>query len=165
MSHECADAGTVRKVEGVMGAFMDNDGRQPSGLLPNGRKQFAIYFDDPSLTVQSEKDETDINKIIAKVAKGGDLLHVNERVAKYGDFADVPSYQEALDYVSRAQGSFMAMSPQVRERFGNDPGKMILFLQDEKNYDEAVKLGLIVAKPTPPVEPGEPVAPSSGPGE
>lgn len=110
------------------------------------RNPHALYCDDPSLTVQSLKDECDINKIIARYQKSGDLTHVNERVARYGDFSNVPSYQEALDLVSRAENMFMEMSPEVRERFANDPGKMVEFLQDEKNYDEAVKLGLVLPK-------------------
>lgn len=110
------------------------------------RNPTALYCDDPSLTVQSLKDECDINKIIARVAKGQDISHVESRVAKYGDFSNVPSYQEALDLVSKAQASFMEMSPEVRERFSNDPGKMIEFLQDPKNDDEAVKMGLKLPK-------------------
>lgn len=126
----------------------------------------ALYCDDDSLTVQSLKDECDINKIIARVARGGDVSHVESRVAKYGDFSNVPSYQEALDLVNRARGFFMDMSPEVRERFANDPGRMIAFLQDEKNYDEAVELGLVVPKKveeTPKVEPPEAAGAASNP--
>lgn len=110
------------------------------------RVPHALYCEEPSMTVQSMKDECDINKIIARVAKGGDLNHVEARVAQYGDFTNVPSYDEALNLVQRAQGMFMSMSPEVRERFANDPGLMVKFLQDEKNYDEAVELGLCVKK-------------------
>lgn len=123
------------------------------------RNPHALYCDDPSLTVQAFKDETDINKIIARVSKGADLTHVNSRVAQYGDFSNVPDYQSALDLVSRAQGFFMSMSPEVRERFANDPGRMINFLKDEKNYKEALELGLVVKKEEPPAPPAPAPAP------
>lgn len=126
--------------------------------MPDKKNPHALYCDEPSLTVQSFKDECDINQIIARVLKGNDLQHVNSRAAKYGDFSNVPDYQSALDLVNRANGFFMEMSPQIRERFANDPAKMIDFLQDENNYDEAVKLGLLVPKKVDP-DPDQPPAP------
>lgn len=122
------------------------------------RVSHAIYFDDPSLTVQSFKDETDINLIVARAIAGGDVLHVNPRVARYGDFSNVPDYQAALNLVNRAEGMFRELPANVRERFSNDPVKMVEFLQHSENYDEAVKLGLVVARPIPDV-PGGPSVP------
>lgn len=116
------------------------------------RDPHALYCEEPSLTIQAEKDECDINQIIARVAKGQDLSHVNQRVAQYGDFSNVPDYQSSLELVKNANGFFMAMSPEVRERFNNDPGQMLKFMQNADNYDEAVKLGLVIPKKveTPP---------------
>lgn len=123
------------------------------------RKPYALYFDKPSLTVQSFADECDINQIVARACAGQDIGHVNSRVAQYGDFSNVPNYMDALALVNRANGMFASMSAQVRERFSNDPAKMIAFLQDPGNRDEAIKLGLVV-KPV-----GEVVAPGpTGPG-
>lgn len=127
------------------------------GAFVEGRDPNAIYFDEPTLTVQASKEETDINLIIARAVKGADILHVNDRVGRYGDFSNVPSYQEALDLVKRAQGMFADLPANVRERFANDAARMVSFLQDPANYDEAVKLGLVIAKPkaedVPPVDP------------
>lgn len=105
-----------------------------------------VFHDDPGLTKQSFKDECDINLIIARAALGADISHVNARVAQFGDFSNIPDYQTSLDLVNRAQGMFMDLPANVRERFLNDPGKMVAFLQDDKNYDEAVQLGLVVPK-------------------
>lgn len=120
------------------------------------RKPFALYCMEPSLTVQAAKDECDINLIISRATKGYDITHVNERVAKYGDFTDIPtSYQEALNLVNRAEGMFMSMSPEVREKFNNDPGKMVEFIKDPKNRVEAEKLGLVVVTEIPAPKPAE----------
>lgn len=120
-------------------------------------RPFSIKEFSPSRTVQASKNDCDINKIIARVAKGMDITHINQRAARYGDFSNVPSYQEALDLVSRAQGMFNSMSSKVRERFHNSPAEMIAFLQDESNREEAEKLGLVKKKEKP-----VPVVPPTG---
>lgn len=119
-----------------------------------GRRSDVLYCDDKSLTQQQFKEETDINKIVARAQQGEAIAHVNERVAQYGDFSQVPSFQEAFAFVKRAGDMFMSMDAFVRERFANDPGRMIAFIQDPKNFDEAVKLGL--------VKPREPAGPAAG---
>lgn len=113
------------------------------------RRKDVLYFDDKSLTQQQFKEETDINMIIARAQQGQTISHVNERVGQYGDFSNVPSYQAAFDLVQRASGMFMSLDAKVRERFANDPGNMVRFLQDPANNDEAIKLGLVVPPATP----------------
>lgn len=111
------------------------------------KRPFAIKEFSPSMTKQSFAEETNINSIVARFQKGQDIsASVRERVAEFGDFSNVPSYQAAMDLIARATGMFMSLDATVRERFVNDPGRMVLFLQDSKNYDEAVKLGLVVPK-------------------
>lgn len=109
------------------------------------RKPYAVYFDEPSRTMQSFKDESDINMIIARVRAGHDISNVAARTGQYGDFSNLPSYQDCLNTVNRATGMFNSMSSTVRERFNNDVATMVAFLQDPANLDEAVKLGLVVA--------------------
>lgn len=103
----------------------------------------------PGLTKQSFADEVDINKIIARFDKTGMISHLNDREPFYGDVSEFRDYQDSLNMVMRADELFMGMSADVRSRFSNDPVQMISFLDDPKNYDEAVKLGMI----TPRVEP------------
>lgn len=119
----------------------------------DGRRPFAIYDFSPSMTKQSFAEECDINEILRRAKNGQDISgSVIDRVARYGDFSNVPSYQEALNLVKNANGMFMSLDAHVRERFNNDPVKMIAFLQNADNYDEAVKLGLVVAKPAEPAD-------------
>lgn len=114
------------------------------------RDPHALYCDDPSLTQQNFAAECDINMIVKRAAAGGELTHVNPRPGQYGDFSNIPDYREAFEVVKRANALFMGMDWQVRERFGNDPQRMVQFLQDPKNRDEAIKLGLVKApEPSP----------------
>lgn len=104
----------------------------------------------PSLTRQSEKDDCDINVMMAKYQTTGVEPRSNPRAPQWGDFSNVPAYQEALDIVRQADDDFALLPAEVRERFGNNPTGMLRFLSDEANRDEAIKLGLVMP---PPVEP------------
>ena len=44
----------------------------------------------------------------------------------------------------------MALSAEIRSRFGNDPQNLILFLEDPSNRPEAEKLGLVNSSAIPP---------------
>jgi phage internal scaffolding protein len=112
------------------------------------RKPHALYFDKPSLTKQSFKDECDINRIIARVRNGGNI-NINTRAGRYMDVSNVPDYATALAIVKNADDMFAALPAGVRKKFENDPLEMVEFLQDPKNHDEAVKLGLVVPKEAP----------------
>lgn len=117
--------------------------------------------DDP-VTQQSGRDDADIN-IIVERAKRGAVPPVGRNAAPmYGDFTEVPTdLREVLIMVKRADDLFMSLDPFVRRRFGNDPALMLDFLNDSKNRDEAVKLGL-VKDPEDPVVPAKPDVPPSG---
>lgn len=98
---------------------------------------------DKSLTVQDEKDACDINLIIERFTKTGLLTHVNRAEPRYGDFSDVKDYSTALQQISKAKDDFMALPSRVRKFFDNDPQKIIEFVQDDKNYEKCIELGLI----------------------
>lgn len=109
------------------------------------------FGDEPSLTIQSAKDECDINLIIDRANKGI-MPAVNQSQPRFADVSDVGDYQHALNVVMEADEAFMSLPSAVRDRFGNDPAQLLEFLGDDRNRDEAVKLGLIDA-PTPDAPP------------
>jgi len=90
---------------------------------------------------------TDINLIMERAKRGADLSSVmRSSPPMYGDFTDLPDFRSALLMVNKANAMFMALDARVRERFANDPARLLDFLADDKNRDEAVKLGLFVKK-------------------
>lgn len=113
------------------------------------RKRLQLVFPDDGLTQQNFQEETDINNIMAKFAKTGLVDHVNRVAGSYGDFTTVQDYQLHLDQVMAAQTAFMELPATIRRRFDNDPAHLLAFIQDPKNRDEAVSLGLINAPPPP----------------
>jgi len=96
----------------------------------------------PSRTIQSQKDEADINNIVKKY-KRGDLIAESEAAVKnYGDFTLINEFDEAQNIVARASQSFGNMPAKIRERFHNDPGEFFEFATNPENHEELVKLGL-----------------------
>lgn len=100
---------------------------------------------DGMVTKQSFREECDINEIVRRFGITGELPQgISMPVS--GDFTAVTDFQSAMNEVIRAQEEFMLLPAEVRYRFANDPARLIAFLEDGNNRDEAIKLG-IVAKP------------------
>jgi phage internal scaffolding protein len=102
----------------------------------------GLHCEDATLTQQHFKDETDINNILRQFNITG-LLPENKLSPRYGDFTGISDYQSALNAVIAAESEFDALPAQIRARFNNNPEELIQFLENDKNYDEAVKLGLV----------------------
>ncbi|UOF81663.1 scaffold protein [Microviridae sp.] len=96
---------------------------------------------DVVLTKQSFKEEVDVNKIIEKAARG-QVVPGQLRDPIYEDFSSMPSYQEALNLVLRAEEQFAGLDAKLRSRFGNDPSQFLAFMEDPKNVEEHISLGL-----------------------
>lgn len=117
----------------------------------NGRTRVRTMFgdDSPSLTQQQFKKECDVNEIVMKFRRTGTITHVrNAAAGVYADMSSIPSYQDALNTIIKANEAFAEVPADIRNRFAHDPQKFIDFLADPKNDDEAVKLGLKV-RPDP----------------
>lgn len=113
-------------------------------------EKIGISFEKPTMTQQQFKDDADINNIIAKFEVTGvlgDPLQPATRMPQFGDFSEMPSYQEAQNVLVTARNAFMSLPSEVRERFGNDPEKYFDFVQNLKEgseeYVEAVRLGIV----------------------
>jgi len=103
----------------------------------------ATVNNEKSLTVQSDADAADINKIMARYEKTGTIVDgISTRQPSYGDFTEVKNYHETLSALRRVQTAFEQLPANLRNRFDNDPQKLVEFLDNSANDKEAVKLGL-----------------------
>lgn len=99
----------------------------------------------PSRTRQEYKRECDINYILARVGAG--LQQLVPPDAAYVDVSEIPAdYQECLAKIADTAERFAALPSALRERFENNPSKLLAFLANESNRAEAEKLGLIISK-------------------
>lgn len=116
-------------------------------LRKNGSLKISSLNTDPSLTQQQFKDECDINNIIKTYSQTG-ALPVSKKVGAFLDVSNVTDYQTSLQTVYEAQRAFDALPSKIRTRFENDPNQLLAFIEDDKNHDEALSLGLL-EKPIP----------------
>lgn len=101
---------------------------------------------EEGVTQQSFKDECDINEIVRRFGLSGEIPG-DFRAPVSGDFSGVSDFHTAMNAVRDAQERFMMMPAELRARFNHDPGRLMAFLDDRGNYDEAVKLGLVQLPP------------------
>ena len=107
----------------------------------------AIICTEESLTVQDEDGSTDLNVMLKRMGvKDGSVLPATLGVTDpryYGDFTDAPDLKTALDRIMDAEEKFMALPPQLRERFHNSALEMLQWVQDPNNIEEAIKLQML----------------------
>lgn len=103
----------------------------PNPISPKGIKPAKQEF----------KQDADINSIMAKFQKTGAIDHVSKHQQNYG-IATPQSLHEALNVVTAAQTMFNDLPSSLRNKFENRASDFLKFVQDEKNYEEAIELGL-----------------------
>lgn len=122
----------------------------------------GLKCEDPSLAQQQFKDDTDLNKLFQKYLETGEMPQVQNGLT-YGNFEGIFDFQTAMNAVRTAQGLFNELPARIKNRFDNDPQKMLEFLHDPENREEAEFLGL-VNKPTTD-SPGAPAGQAQQPGQ
>lgn len=115
----------------------------------------GIEFTMPSLTVQDEKDETDINYIVNKYADGQkgimtlDLGDSSQYAyLQFGDATLPGDYSTALELVSGVREEFYSLPAHVRAKFGHDPMNFIDRLNDPATLEYLQQQGLYGSKYT-----------------
>lgn len=116
---------------------------------------YGIEFTMPSLTVQDEKDETDINYIVNKYADGQkgimtlDLGDSSQYAyLQFGDATLPGDYSTALELVSGVREEFYTLPAYVRAKFGHDPMNFIENLNDPAVLEYLQQQGLYSDKYT-----------------
>lgn len=109
----------------------------------------GIEFTMPSLAVQDEKDETDINYIVNKYAdgtKGIATLDLGDSsqyaYLQFGDATLPGDYSTALELVSGVREEFYSLPAYVRAKFGHDPMNFISQLNDPATLEYLQQQGL-----------------------
>jgi len=108
-----------------------------------GRVRVQTINSEKTQTQQQFAQECDINFIMDKYIKTGEFTHATQKKGTYGDFSEISDYHSMLNTVIYAQEAFALLPATIRARFRNDPGELLNFINDDSNYDEALKLGLL----------------------
>lgn len=100
------------------------------------------FLGDPGLTDQSQAKDCDVNVIVERFMKTGELPNMISQNPEYGDFSTPNDYQESLNLVIKAQEQFESLNARIRAQFNNDPAAFLEFATDPKNVDAMVDMGL-----------------------
>lgn len=107
----------------------------------DGKTRYVKETHD-SRTKQADAAACDINNVMRKFERTGQLTHINEVLPRYGDFSNVPTYHEALNQINELEREFMSLPPELRHQFNHNPQELVDYLSDPQNLDNVIKLGL-----------------------
>ncbi|WNK14552.1 MAG: internal scaffolding protein [Microvirus sp.] len=113
------------------------------------RHRVSISFTGSGRTKQEFKDECDINVLMGKYLRTGQMDHVNQRLPQFADVTDI-DFQAAQNLIADAHAMFEEIPSAVRARFDNDPGKLLDWVHDPRNAKEASDLGFLNLEKCPP---------------
>lgn len=113
------------------------------------------FTGDPGKTIQEPTEDADINVLVKRfgIVDGSQLPRWADPKALYGDVSEFPQDPTEVANIMRdAEVRFLTLPADIRERF-NNPGRLYKWLEDSKNDDEAVRIGLL-----------KPILPDGAPG-
>ncbi len=117
----------------------------------------AARWGTVSRTKQSAEAECNINNIMDRYNKHGQLTHISANLAQYRDVSGLPDMEQAMIIVADAQSMFMDLPAHIRKRVGHNVANFLPFIDDPENFDECVELGLLPPSKTAKIiEPNEP---------
>ena len=118
-------------------------------LIVRRRVRHSVYKLDadgkvlnPSKVQQHERDEHDINRIMAKWKQYG-TVHVSANQPTFGDFSSSMDYHEALSKLRAAETEFELLPAHVRKHVDNDPGAFLQMVFDPERRAELEDLGMV----------------------
>lgn len=105
----------------------------------------GIIFKEPTMTVQSEKDNCDINVIMNRYATCGTPLPYRTDGVQpvYADVSELGDYMENFQRCKQAEEMFNNLPSALRKELDNNPANLLPFIQDEKNKERCYEYGLL----------------------
>lgn len=115
----------------------------PVQVRTNYGERIAVKIDcGEGRTKQAFKDECDINRIVSRYVKTGEMPPAKGG-GVFADVSRIGTLLEARKKLADAEAKFKALPSAMRSRFKNDAGELLRFLANPKNLGEARELGLV----------------------
>lgn len=92
-------------------------------------------------TKQSFKDQCNINHIMSRYLRSGNVDHLAKHGAHYA-VVEPLTFHECMNIVRKAEEMFNDLPAKLRQRFGGEPANFLAFVQDRENLEEMRELGL-----------------------
>lgn len=104
-------------------------------------KNSSLHCRLKSLAVQDQLNDVDINTIVKRFGVTG-KIPVLPVPPEFGNYEYSGSFHDAMNLVALTNETFDAQPSHIREKFGNDPQKMLDYLNNPDYTDDSIKLGL-----------------------
>lgn len=126
---------------------------EPSGKIPaksKGKPDFRTENERSiSRTQQHYRDGTRIDNVLKRYQTQGvnpnDVglfrAHVNQQ--EFGIADTTYDYQTQLNKIVEIKAKFNRLPSGIREKFRNDPARMLAFMADPKNLKASIEMGLL----------------------
>lgn len=107
-------------------------------------KQERDYSD--GRTMQSFRDETDINKLLQRAQVAGGLSHIEKYAGMYGEFENF-DFLEAQLRLAKGREIFDELPSQLRREFNNSPAEFFAYVAQAGSADDLKKVFPELAEP------------------
>ncbi len=116
-------------------------GKDPKKLT---REQCLAYSEKRKYTLhgktkQSQKDETDINKLVTRAARSDTLSHLAEHQGQYGDFSDY-DFEAHVTKIAEGQTIFENLPAETKREFQQSPQKFFAYVTNPANLGRLPEL-------------------------
>lgn len=108
-------------------------------------RETGLECKDPSLADQSQRDEVDINTVIARFGITGHLPE-NAQLPMYAEFDRVYDRHSVMNEVIDAQTMYNQMPEAVRHLCGKNFRDFLQFVENPENTGKLVELGLAIPR-------------------
>lgn len=108
----------------------------------DGSKRVYTVNNEPSKTDQQWKKDCDVNEVMKKFKRTGQITHLAKKQGHFSDISEIPDLLAATKHINDAMELFSELDSATRKKFNNNPTELYEFLMDSKNDEEAIKLGL-----------------------
>lgn len=114
---------------------------------PNGSKRVRTINSKPSLTDQQYKDDCDVNTIIERGKKTGQVNHIAKIQGQFADVSEISDLHSSMIKMQHATEAFNKLPLKIKRRFDYDMKQLLSFLDNPQNRNEAIELGIIPKLP------------------
>lgn len=101
-----------------------------------GRPRVQTMNTEDSMTVESDRNLTDIREILRNAGMTDFRDHLQQVDDMFLDVTEFTDLQDALNQAKLAEGQFMELPPQIRSLFGNDVARWLDTAHDQEKIDE-----------------------------
>lgn len=86
----------------------------------NGRKRVQTVNEEPSLTVQSDRNNAEMKHIVTKYEATGVLVGLRDVDLEFRDVSEFTDFSEMMRQTKDAEAAFMRLPSKLREVFHHD---------------------------------------------